>query len=133
MQLNMAGIKKVTTLRDLLARPEASYADIEKLTDENKRISAEAARQIEITVKYRGYIERQQKESEKNKHFENIKIPEGFIYKNLPSLSNEAAEKLEKIKPASLGQASRIPGITPAAVSVLMIYLKRTQNDGKTK
>ena len=131
--LKMDGIKKVTTLKELLSRQDVSYHDLLNLDKTKKQIMPEAAKQAEIMVKYRGYIERQQKEAEKTSRLENIKIPEEFSYKNIPSLSNEAGEKLEKVKPLSLGQASRIPGITPAAVSVLMIYLKRRQDDRAEK
>ncbi len=124
-EINLEQITKVTSLRELLARPGVSHSDIAKLGGLKKKIMPEAARQAEIIVKYRGYVERQQREAEKNIRLENIKIPENFSYKNLPSLSNEAVEKLQKIRPESLGQASRIPGITPAAVSVLMVYLKK--------
>lgn len=127
-KLNMGEIKKVATLKELLSRQDVTYKDIEKLSGTKKSILPEAEKQAEITAKYRGYIERQQKEAEKNIRLENIKIPEGFDYSSLPSLSNEAREKLQKIKPVSLGQAGRIPGITPAALSVLMIYLKRGKN-----
>ena len=129
----MDGIRKVTTLKELLSRQDVSYSDLLNLDKTKKQIMPEAAKQAEIMVKYRGYIERQQKEAEKTSRLENIKIPEEFSYKNIPSLSNEVSEKLEKVKPLSLGQASRIPGITPAAVSVLMIYLKRRQDDRAEK
>jgi tRNA uridine 5-carboxymethylaminomethyl modification enzyme len=81
-------------------------------------------RQVEIEVKYKGYIDRQMKDVEKFKNLEAVSIPDGFDYEGVHGLSNELKEKLSSIRPASLGQASRIPGITPAALSVLMITLK---------
>jgi len=80
---------------------------------------------IEIEVKYSGFIERQLKDVEKFKHLEKIKVPEGIDYMLLSGLSREIKEKLHKFKPINLGQASRISGVTPAAISMLMVYFKK--------
>ena len=84
---------------------------------------------MEIEIKYEGYIQRQQKEIEKYRDLERIKIPEGLDYRSIHGLSNEIREKLETIMPASLGQASRIEGITPAAISVLMVAITGFQKN----
>ena len=90
-----------------------------------KMISSSVAEQIEIDCKYEGYISRQEKEVEKNKFHSEQPIPSDFCFDSIPGLSNEAKQKLALIKPKNLGQAGRIPGMTPAAVSLLMVYLKK--------
>ena len=90
-----------------------------------KMISSSVAEQIEIDCKYEGYISRQEKEVEKNKSHSDQPIPSDFCFDSIPGLSNEAKQKLALIKPKNLGQAGRIPGMTPAAVSLLMVYLKK--------
>ncbi|NVM26692.1 MAG: tRNA uridine-5-carboxymethylaminomethyl(34) synthesis enzyme MnmG, partial [Desulfobacterales bacterium] len=110
----------------ILKRPELSYQDISTLDAHDKKIDERIARHVEIEIKYEGYIQRQLREVEKFKSLEKIKIPQGFDYTRVHGLSNELREKLSTIKPISLGQASRIPGITPAAISILMIYLKKS-------
>jgi tRNA uridine 5-carboxymethylaminomethyl modification enzyme len=84
----------------------------------------------EIEIKYEGYIQRQQKEVERFKNMERMKIPPEFDYMTIRGLSNELREKLSSVKPISVGQASRVPGITPAALSTLMIYIKK-RDQGK--
>jgi len=81
--------------------------------------------EVETQIKYDGYIRRQQKQVEKMKHLESKKIPEGIDYGTVHSLSNEVREKLSRIRPLSLGQAARISGITPAAITAIQIHLKR--------
>ena len=85
----------------------------------------EVSRQIEIEVKYAGFIRRQLSEVGHFKNLEKIKLPLGFDYSQVPSLSREIKEKLIKLKPLNLGQASRISGVTPVAISVLMVWLKK--------
>ena len=87
-------------------------------------MSPEVGRQIEIQVKYDGYIQRQMQDIKQFQNLERIKLPEDLNYQHLSGLSNEVKQKLSEIRPFSLGQASRISGITPAAISVLMIHLK---------
>jgi len=118
-------IKNATALSQILKRPELGYENIEALDGNHKRLSESITSQVEIEIKYEGYIQRQLREIEKFKHLEKIKIPPEFNYTSIHGLSNELTEKLSTIKPVSLGQASRIPGITPAAISILMIYLKK--------
>lgn len=124
--LGTSAIKTVTTLEELLRRPEASYAVLAALGyPPGDDISPAAQEQVEIQVKYHGYIERQLDHVTKFKKLEDIRIPPDFHYGSLAGLSREVREKLSAIRPLSLGQASRISGITPAAVSLLMIHLKR--------
>lgn len=88
------------------------------------RLYNEVIEQIEIELKYEGYIKRQKEEVERFERFETLQIPNDMDYKKIKSLSTEGREKLIKIKPISIGQASRISGVTPADVSVLMVYLR---------
>lgn len=111
-------------LDQLLKRAEMGYALVEAVSKSPWPISEKVARQVEIEIKYEGYISRQLREIEKYQHLERIRIPEAFDYGKVHGLSNELKEKLAVIRPTSLGQASRIEGITPSALSVLMISLK---------
>ncbi len=120
-----APIKNAIPLDQILKRPELSYQDISILDGHHKQIDERIAHQVEIEIKYEGYIQRQLKDVERFKNNEKIKIPPEFDYTRVHGLSNELREKLSHIKPISLGQASRIAGITPAAISIIMIYLKK--------
>ncbi|MFC1650800.1 tRNA uridine-5-carboxymethylaminomethyl(34) synthesis enzyme MnmG [Candidatus Latescibacterota bacterium] len=117
-----------TTLAKLLKRPELTYEDIKTIDNSAPELSPEIERQVEIQCKYEGYLKRQETNVRKFKNIEQIKIPSTIDYQSIPSLSNEIKQKLSDIQPLSLGQASRIPGITPAAISVLMIFLKQHNN-----
>jgi len=141
-------INNVMTLLDLLKRPGVSF-DVLKALDKKEEnvlldppksaarsaqkllykdlqsLLDEETRQIEIEVKYKGFIDRQAREVNNFKRIENIKVPESFKFDNISGLSNEIVEKLSIARPANLGQASRISGITPVAISILMIYLKK--------
>ena len=110
------------TLAQLLRRPEIRYTDLEC---DDVNISDDVINQVEVTVKYAGYIARQANEISKLRSLEDKQIPAGFDYAAVPSLRNEARQKLLKIQPATLGQASRISGVSPADVSILMVWLKR--------
>ena len=120
-----SAIKNATSLGQILKRPELHYENIAFLNGHAKKIDESIAQKVEIEIKYEGYIQRQLNEVEKFKNLEKIKIPHEFDYTKVHGLSNELKEKLLRIKPISLGQASRIPGITPAAISIIMIYLKK--------
>jgi tRNA uridine 5-carboxymethylaminomethyl modification enzyme len=111
-------------LDQLLKRVNIGYATVAELFESPWPMDPKAARQVEIEIKYEGYIQRQEKEVEKFKHLERMKLPEGFDYTKVHGLSNELKEKLSAVCPESLGQASRIDGMTPSALSVLMIALK---------
>jgi tRNA uridine 5-carboxymethylaminomethyl modification enzyme len=117
-------IQSGTYLDQLLKRAELGYEVVEALARSPRSISREVARQVEIEIKYEGYIQKQFNEIEKFKNLERVKIPVGFDFLHIHGLSNELKEKLSRTKPASLGQVSRIDGMTPAAMSVLMIALK---------
>ena len=110
-------------LDHLLKRFEMSYSAVEKLNPPPEPVSQRVKKQVEIEIKYEGYIARQLKEIKKYKDMEKIKIPEKLDYSVVPGLSNELVEKLGDIRPASLAQASRIDGMTPAAISVIMIAI----------
>lgn len=111
-------------LLDLLRRPEVDYHGLCELTGVAD-VAADAAEQVEIRTKYAGYIERQQDEIERLRQSENTRLPEDLDYQALNGLSNEIKHKLAELRPQTLGQASRIPGVTPAAVSLLLIHLKK--------
>jgi len=108
----------------LLKRKELDYSDVDVLARRPEPLSPRVARQVEIEIKYKGYIRKQLREIEKFKHMETQRIPDGFDFERVHGLSNELKEKLTDVRPVSLGQASRVDGITPAALSVLMIALK---------
>jgi tRNA uridine 5-carboxymethylaminomethyl modification enzyme len=114
------------SLAEILRRPEVSYAS---LPQRDKSLSAEVIQQVEITLKYAGYIERQETEVAKLKHLEDKRIPKSFDYKAILSLRSEARTKLSHIRPATIGQASRISGVSPADISLLMVWLKRGSPD----
>ena len=120
-------IRSGVHLDQLLKRNELDYDAIEAMAPSPIPIGKKVSRQVEIEVKYEGYIERQQREIEKFKHLERMPIPEAFDYDTVHGLSNELKEKLSLVRPVSLGQASRIDGITPAALSVMMVALKVCQ------
>ena len=103
-----------------------------KVSNKREELDSKISNQIEIEVKYSGYIARQNQEISKLKKNENIKIPEGLNYEKIQGLSNEVRQKLIKTKPETLAQASRISGVTPAALSLLLVHLKRQQLVDKT-
>jgi len=108
----------------LLKRAELDYGVVTELAPAPQGIDEKVARQVEIEVKYEGYIQRQLREIKKFRDLERIKIPDDFGYEMVHGLSNELKEKLSEVRPANLGQASRMEGITPAAISVIMVGLK---------
>ncbi len=115
---------KGTSLKKLLARPEVSYAHLkEKYPEDINSYTQEIEEQIELNTKYEGYIKRQQTEISKFNHLENIFLPKGFVFSKTMGLRNEAVEKLEKYRPQNLGQASRIAGVSPADISILMVAI----------
>ncbi|KKK94779.1 hypothetical protein LCGC14_2679410, partial [marine sediment metagenome] len=118
IRLDTKPIKAPLSLRGLLRRPEVTYEKLKILDKESCKVEREIARQVEIQIMYDGYIERELQQVEKFKRMENLKIPPNFDFQSITSLSSEAKEKLSKIKPHSLGQASRISGITPAAIYI---------------
>tara|TARA_Y100001951_G_scaffold21767_2_gene16704 strand:+ start:2239 stop:4128 length:1890 start_codon:yes stop_codon:yes gene_type:complete len=112
-------------LLDLLKRPELGYADLASMINDGETVDATVAEQLEIGVKYAGYIERQKDEIERLRRHEETPLPLDFDYSAIDGLSNEIKQKLSDSRPQTLAQASRIPGVTPAAVSLLLITLKK--------
>ncbi len=114
------------SLMDLLKRPELSYHDIADLKGTGERnLPEKVAEQVEIEAKYSGYIDRQQEDIDKMRRNENTPIPESFDYDNIEGLSNELKQKLNDARPETIARATRIPGVTPAAISLLLITLKK--------
>lgn len=123
---NQLPIKSKMSLSELLKRPEISYQDIEAFSNSDKALSKEAKEQVEINIKYAGYIEKAIKEANKLKKEANIKLPKGLDYLSVPNLALEARNKLNQVKPLSISQASRISGVNPTDIQMLVIYLKKT-------
>jgi len=132
---NQPPINNAVSLAGLLKRPRLDFHMLKELNGGGgkSRISDEEIRQVEIDVKYKGFVDRQLKEIENFKKIEKIKIPEAFTFKDIPGLSNEIVEKLSHARPMNLGQASRMSGITPVAISTLMVYLKRWKEKNYAK
>ena len=112
------------TLAELIRRPELSYSIIEPIDKDRPKIDETTAEQVNIELKYEGYISRQIKQVEQFKKLEKKKIPSDFDYDSVPSLRIEARQKLKKFKPISIGQASRISGVSPADINVLVVFMK---------
>ncbi|MBI5025833.1 MAG: tRNA uridine-5-carboxymethylaminomethyl(34) synthesis enzyme MnmG [Nitrospirae bacterium] len=130
-ELGGSEIKEDTTLYQLLKRPEITYKEIAKVSPPPKGLSQDAVNQVEIRTKYEGYIQRQAEAAEKFKKLEDKRMPEDFVYQGICGLSKEIVEKLKEVKPINLGQASRIPGITPAAISLLLVAIERHRRSKK--
>lgn len=124
--MGTAPIKNPMALTELLRRPEISFRDLARFDPECASTVEEVAEQVEIQVKYAGYIQRQEEQVARLRKLEEMKLPPGMDYYRIPGLSTEVKEKLNKVRPLSIGQASRISGITPAALSILMVCLKKT-------
>ncbi|GAA3942178.1 tRNA uridine-5-carboxymethylaminomethyl(34) synthesis enzyme MnmG [Litoribacillus peritrichatus] len=113
------------SLFDLIKRPEVGYQDVAALKGEPVTESQQVAEQVEIQIKYEGYIQRQQEEVERLRKNENTKLPDDLDYDAMSGLSNEIKLKLKDVRPATIAQASRISGVTPAAISLLLVHLKK--------
>jgi tRNA uridine 5-carboxymethylaminomethyl modification enzyme len=113
-------------LHDLLRRPNVTYASLTSLPAVGNPVAdAIVAEQVEIQCKYAGYIDRQQEEIERQRRNESTRLPDWLDYAQVRGLSNEVRQKLQTQRPVTIGQASRIPGITPAAISLLLVHLKK--------
>ncbi len=130
--LGSSPLATASTLADLIRRPELSYEVLESIDPERKPLPEDVIEQININLKYEGYIERQQRQIEQFKKMENKRLPEDMDYNAISGLRLEARQKLQKFRPLSIGQASRISGVNPADISVLMVYLMQ-HNAKKTK
>lgn len=128
---NSAPLKTGTTLAELMCRPELSYELLEEIDPERKPLPEDVSEQVEIEIKYRGYIERQLRQVEQYKKMEKKKIPADIDYDQVNSLRLEARQKLKQFLPLSVGQASRISGVTPADISVLLVYLEHGARKNK--
>ena len=124
-KLGTTPLKTATTLGELIRRPELNYDLIKELDKDRKELPYDVIEQVKINIKYNGYIERQKKQVKNFKKLENKKIPEDFDYKKVKSLRIEAVQKLEFYRPVNIGQASRISGVSPADISVLLIYMEQ--------
>ncbi len=124
-------LKTGTTLAELIRRPELSYEILESIDKNRTELPKDVVEQVNINIKYDGYIQRQLRQVEQYKKLENKKIPEDLDYYEVPSLRIEAKQKLNKIKPISVGQASRISGVSPADISVLLVYLEHLRRSKK--
>ncbi len=124
-KLNSSPIRQVTSLSEILKRPEIRYAMIAAFDGKLQEFSSQVIAQVEYEIKYEGFIQRQKRDVQRFRHIENIRIPDGMEYAKIPGLSIEVQQKLKFFGPRTLGQALRISGITPAAISVLMVYLRK--------
>lgn len=122
---NTPEIEQPVSLEQLLKRPEITYSDLKTVNGCTQELPKAVEQQVEIHCKYEGYIQRQHEEVEKFKRLEKRAIPDNFNYDEVQGLSRELQGRLKEVRPASLGQASRIPGITPAAISILAIWLEK--------
>lgn len=127
VELGSKEIHDASTLEQLLRRPEVDYSVIEGVAPAPHELHPEVKEQVEIQTKYAGYIEKSNVQIDKQKKLEEKKIPEGIDYNDIKGLSSESREKLIKIRPISIGQASRISGVNPADISILMVYLEGMQ------
>lgn len=124
-QHNSTLLKSGMTLEELLKRPEICYNDLKEIDTKQPELPEAVTQQVEISIKYEGYIKRQQQQVEQFKKLEKKKLSLDFDYSQIPNLRKEAIQKLNEYQPASIGQASRISGVSPADVSVLLVYLNR--------
>ena len=120
-----AKLRTGTSLAELMCRPELSYDLLKEIDPDREALPSDAIEQVEIEIKYEGYIARQHRQVEQHKKMEYKKIPEQLDYDEIKSLRMEARQKLKIYRPVSVGQASRISGVSPADISVLLVYLEQ--------
>jgi tRNA uridine 5-carboxymethylaminomethyl modification enzyme len=118
-------VKRATSLREILKRPGVDFSGLIQFDAELSDFDREVRDQVETQIKYEGYLKRQQEQIERFKRLEKLRIPEDMDFQSIIGLSIEVREKLSKLRPISIGQASRISGITPAAISILIVNLKK--------
>lgn len=119
------GSARDLTLAEILKRPNMRFADVAPFVADSKAIDADVAQQVEIATKYQGYIDRQQEQVERQRGYETTRLPDDIDYADVAGLSTEVRQKLAKHRPETIGQAGRISGITPAAIGLLLVHLKR--------
>ena len=122
-------LKSGTTLAELIKRPELDYEKLAEVDEKRPELAFDVQEQVNIEIKYEGYIKRQMQQVAQFKKLEGRKLPENFDYAQVNSLRKEAVQKLKKIQPSTIGQASRISGVSPADISVLMVYLERSKSE----
>jgi tRNA uridine 5-carboxymethylaminomethyl modification enzyme len=121
-------VSRETNVLDLIKRPELDYAKLMQVPSLGPGVAdAKVAEQVEIGVKYAGYLDRQREEIERQQRHENTAIDAAFDYASVRGLSAEVQQKLERVRPQTIGQAQRIPGMTPAAISLLLVHLERAR------
>jgi tRNA uridine 5-carboxymethylaminomethyl modification enzyme len=121
-------LTRETSARDLIKRPELDYTKLMQVASLGPAVDDPAvAEQVEIGVKYSGYLDRQREEIERQQRHESTAIPAGFDYASVRGLSAEVTQKLQRVQPQTVGQAQRIPGMTPAAISLLLVHLTRAR------
>jgi len=130
-ELGSAPLKTATSLYDLIKRPEIRYDELKDIDKDRKELPREIGLQVETQIKYEGYIKKQMAQIEQFKKLEEKRLSENEDYDNIKGLSNEAKQKLNQIKPDSVGQASRISGVSPADINVLLIYLEQKRRREK--
>ena len=126
---NSSTLKSGSNLAELLCRPELTYEILEELDPDRQPLPKDVIEQVDIEIKYEGYMARQLRQIEQFKKMENKKIPDNIDYMEVPSLRIEARQKLSKYRPVNVGQASRISGVSPADISVLLVYLEHFRNN----
>jgi len=130
-EINTKPIKTKVNLAKILARPEVNYESLRKIIPDIPNLNDTLRQQVEIEIKYEGYINLQKQQIERFKKLENITIPSDFVYDNIPGLSAEIKTRLKEIQPTTLGQAMRIPGMTPVAIQILSIFLHKKNVQSK--
>ena len=130
-RIGSVAIKNTTSLHDLLRRPELSYEILEVFDPQRQELLKETRLQVETQIKYEGYIRKQMQQIEQFRKLENKKLEVEFDYSRVRGLSNEALQKLSAIKPDSVGQASRISGVSPADINVLLIHMEQARRNGE--
>lgn len=123
--LGTSGLNKAVSASDILKRPQVSYSNLRQLGLGLKPLPSACERIVELLIKYEGFIRRQAADIKKMQDAEKIKVPDGMEFSKIPGLSLEIIEKLDRVRPSTLGHALRIPGITPSAIMVLMVYIKK--------
>lgn len=124
-------LKTGATLAELVRRPELNYFMLTKIDKKRPELSIDTGEQVNINIKYEGYLKRQQQQVKQFKKLENKKLNENFDYSTVSSLRREAVQKLNEYKPLSIGQASRISGVSPADISVLLVHLEQVKYQNK--
>ena len=126
------GLNSKVSMAELLRRPQLNYADLAEIDDETRpNLSSHEVTQLDVQIKYEGYIQKQMNQIDRFKKLENKKLQQNFDYNQIEGLRIEAAQKLNQIQPASVGQASRISGVSPADINVLLVYLEKQRRKGE--